>query len=189
MTDIETEKGSRRQQCILNAVKQALEESDYRQMTVEDIAARAGVGKSTIYRWWKHKSDLVFDAFREETASVFELDFEKSLAVNLKQQLLKLSYALHKPVGRALLVVMAEHREAAGQFFQHYLLPRREQMRKLIQLGVERDEIKADYPFELMLDSLYGPIHYQIIFFNQMPDEAYIEALVDMALQPILIQG
>ncbi len=58
----ETEKTSRRKQCILQAVTDALAESDYRSMTIEDIAARAGVGKSTIYRWWKHKSDLVFDA-------------------------------------------------------------------------------------------------------------------------------
>ena len=69
----EAEKTSRRKQCILNAVSEALEEYDYRHLTVEDIAARAGVGKSTIYRWWKHKSDLVLDAFKEQTAPVFEL--------------------------------------------------------------------------------------------------------------------
>ena len=70
----EAEKTSRRKQCILNAVSEALEEYDYSHLTVEDIAARAGVGKSTIYRWWKHKSDLVLDAFKEQTAPVFELD-------------------------------------------------------------------------------------------------------------------
>jgi len=59
----ELEKTSRRKQCILNAVTAALQQDDYSRLTVEDIAARAGVGKSTIYRWWKHKSDLVFDAF------------------------------------------------------------------------------------------------------------------------------
>lgn len=183
----DTEKTSRRKQCILGAVNDALTECDYRQLTVEDIALRAGVGKSTIYRWWKHKSDLVFDAFKENTASVFELDFEQSLAFNLNQQLLKLSHALNHDVGRALLVVMAEHREAAGAFFKHYLLPRREQTRKLIQVAIVRGEIVPDYPFELMLDMLYGPIHYQIIFFNRVPDEHYIQQLVQVALQPILV--
>ncbi len=179
----ELEKTSRRKQCILQAVTAALEDEDYSHLTVEDIAARAGVGKSTIYRWWKHKSDLVFDAFKEHTASVFDLDFEQSLEVNLNQQLLKLSLALNHPLGRALLVVMAEHREAAGEFFRLYLLPRREQTRKLIQLAIERNEIIADYPFELMLDTLYGPIHYQIIFFNCMPDETYIHNLVRLVMQ------
>ena len=161
------EKTSRHQERILNAVKEALEVHDYRKLTIEEIALRAGVGKSTIYRWWKHKSDLVFETFKAHTASVFEMDFEQSLKFNLVQQLLKLCKALDHSVGRALLVVMAEHREAAGAFFKQYLLPRREETRKLIQLAIERGEIKADYPFELMLDTLYAPIHYQIIFFNQ----------------------
>ncbi|WP_180130089.1 MULTISPECIES: TetR/AcrR family transcriptional regulator [unclassified Acinetobacter] len=185
----ETEKTSRRKQCILQAVTDALAESDYRSMTIEDIAARAGVGKSTIYRWWKHKSDLVFDAFKAHTASVFELDLSKSLEFNLNQQLLKLSRALNQHVGRALLVVFAEHREAAGEFFKQYLLPRREATRELIQLAIQRGEIRADYPFELMLDMLYGPIHYQIIFFNTQPDEDYIKRLVQLALNPIFTQS
>ncbi|UIJ76485.1 TetR/AcrR family transcriptional regulator [Acinetobacter sp. SH20PTE14] len=185
----ETEKTSRRKQCILQAVTDALAESDYRSMTIEDIAARAGVGKSTIYRWWKHKSDLVFDAFKAHTASVFELDLSQSLEFNLNQQLLKLSRALNQHVGRALLVVLAEHREAAGEFFKQYLLPRREATRELIQLAIRRGEIRADYPFELMLDMLYGPIHYQIIFFNTQPDEDYIKRLVQLALNPIFTQS
>lgn len=183
----ETEKCSRRKQLILDAVLAALQQHDYAHLTIEDVAARAGVGKSTIYRWWKHKSDLVLDVFKQQTASVFELDFTASLKYNLNQQLLKLSNALNHQVGRALLVVMAENREAAGEFFKQYLLPRREQTRKLIELAIQRGEIRADYPFELMLDTLYGPIHYQIIFFNRMPDHAYIEALVDLVLQPVLL--
>lgn len=178
------EKSSKRKQCILNAVLAALSEADYSQFTIEDIAARAGVEKSTIYRWWKHKSDLVFEAFKLHTESVFELDFEQSLEHNLVQQLSKLAVALNHPVGRALLVVMAEHREAAGLFFQEYLLPRRVQTRKLIQCAIERGEVSADYPFELMLDTLYGPIHYQIIFFNRMPDDAYIHNLVRLVIAP-----
>lgn len=182
------EKTSRHQERILNAVKDALEVHDYRKLTIEDIALRAGVGKSTIYRWWKHKSDLVFETFKAHTASVFEMDFEQSLKFNLVQQLLKLCKALDHSVGRALLVVMAEHREAAGAFFKQYLLPRREETRKLIQLAIERGEIKADYPFELMLDTLYAPIHYQIIFFNQVPNAEYVDQLVSLVLEPAQLQ-
>lgn len=187
MTEHTPEKSSKRKQCILNAVVAALAEQDYRQLTIEDIAARAGVGKSTIYRWWKHKSDLVFEAFKQQTESVFELDFEQSLQFNLMQQLSRLSLALNHGVGRALLVVMAEQRETAGQFFKDYLLPRREQTRKLIQVAIQRGEIRADYPFEMMLDTLYGPIHYQIIFFNRMPDAQYIHDLVQLVIQPALM--
>jgi len=57
----------------------------------------------------------------------------------------------------------------------------------LIQQAIQRGELRADYPFDLMLDTLYGSIHYQIIFFNRMPDDQYIQNLVDMALSPALI--
>jgi AcrR family transcriptional regulator len=183
----DAEKTSRRKQCILKAVNEALLDVDYSKLSIEDIAARAGVGKSTIYRWWNHKSDLVFDAFKENTESVFDLDFSQTVQYNLTQQLLKLSIALNHQVGRALLVVMAEHREAAGDFFKQYLLPRREQTRKLIQLAIARQEICADYDFESMLDMLYGAIHYQIIFFNAVPDQPYIEKIIQVALAPILL--
>ncbi len=183
------EKTSRRQAAIFQAVTEALSECEYHQLTIEDIAARAGVGKSTIYRWWKHKSELVLETFRAHTASVFDLDSAQSLEANLVQQLSRLAEALNHPLGRALLVVMANHRELAGDFFHHFLLPRREQMHELLRKSVERGEIRADYPFDLMLDSLYGPIHYKIIFFNRMPDEAYIRALVALALQPVRMRA
>lgn len=179
------DKYSRRKEIILNTVIEILEQSDYRKLTIEDIATRAGVGKSTIYRWWGHKSELVFDAFKQKTVSIFELDFTQNLKFNLIQQLLKLSHALNHGVGRALLVVIAENREASGQFFREYLSPRREETWKLINLAIQRGEIKEDYPFELMLDTLYSPIHYQIIFFNRLPDEQYIQQLVQLILEPV----
>lgn len=79
------EKTSRRQAAIFQAVTEALSECEYHQLTIEDIAARAGVGKSTIYRWWKHKSELVLETFRAHTASVFDLDSAQSLEANLVQ--------------------------------------------------------------------------------------------------------
>lgn len=184
---MEVEKTSRRELCILAAVAQALTEHDYAQLTIEDVASRAGVGKSTIYRWWKHKSDLVLDCFKQHTASVFELDFQQSLSTNLEQQLIKLTHALQQPVGRALLAVMAQNRETAGEFFKQYLLPRRQQTRELIQVAIERGEIRADYPFEMMLDTLYAPIHYQILFFNAVPDHNYIQDLVAFVLAPVQV--
>ncbi len=183
------EKESRKKQCILDAVRDTLATDTYVNVTIEAIAGRAGVGKSTIYRWWKDKSALILDVFKMQTMHIFELDCNTSLRENLYQQLFKLSEVLHQPVGRALLVVMTEQREAAAAFFHEYLLPRRAEMRNLIQLAIERGEIRSDYPFELMLDSLYGSVHYQIIFFNQVPDRDYICALVDMVLAPVALSN
>ncbi len=180
-------KFSAKQLCILNATLEAVTEYDYHKLSIEHIAARAGVGKSTIYRWWKKKADLIFDAFTIKTATIFELDLTQSLAFNLKQQLARLTLVLSHGIGRAILAAIVEDKEAAGKFFQQYLLPRRQQTYQLIQLAIQRQEIIATYPFDFMLDTIYAPIHYQIIFFNQIPDQVYIDNLVEFALQPILI--
>ena len=158
---------------------------EYPEVTVEDLAARAKVGKSTIYRWWPHKADLVMAVFKESTASIFDLDLSKGLELNLHQQLGRLAQILHQPIGRAMLVVIANHREQAAGFFSQYLLPRREQMCELIRLAIQRQEIRAGYDYDLMLDTLYAPIHYQIIFFNNLPDTDYIQRLVQLALAPV----
>ena len=76
----EEEKCSRRQHSILQAVSDALAEGEYHQLTIEDVAARAGVGKSTIYRWWKHKSELVLDAFKQRTAGYLNWMLHKACA-------------------------------------------------------------------------------------------------------------
>ena len=178
-------KSPRRRDAILQALDDALRELPYSQVTIEDIASRAGVGKSTIYRWWKHKSELVLELFKDRTQVVFDFDFSQSLAYNLSQQLIKLSYSLNSHIGRALLVAMSENRMQSADFFRQYLRPRREQTLVLIRLAIQRGEIEAHYDFELMLDSLYAPIHYHTVFFNQQPTSAYIEALVRQTLAPI----
>ena len=58
---------------ILNATIDLLEESGYSTLTIEAIAAHAGVGKATIYRWWANKSFLVLDAFLMSTETTFVL--------------------------------------------------------------------------------------------------------------------
>ncbi|WP_180028295.1 TetR/AcrR family transcriptional regulator [Acinetobacter sp. YH16032] len=183
------DKSARRRSCILASVKQALNEVEYHQLTVEDIASRAGVGKSTIYRWWSHKSELVLDTFKELTLSIFEFEPELDLEQNLNRQLLRLAKALDHPVGRAMLVVMANHRELAATFFKQYLLPKRVQLHQLIQQAIEAGELIEHDHYDLVLDRLYGPIHYQIIFFNHLPDEHYIRQLVKLSLDPLRPQA
>ena len=86
-----------------------------------------------------------------------------------------------------MLVVIANHRELAADFFKQYLLPRRVQLHGLIQQAIQKGELKEHENYDLVLDQLYGPIHYQIIFFNHLPDELYITQLVKRSFDPLRI--
>lgn len=61
-------------QLILQAARDLLGEIGYGRLTIADVAARAGAGKSTIYRWWASKGELVLEAVNEHIAIGFVPD-------------------------------------------------------------------------------------------------------------------
>ncbi len=174
---------------IVGATIELLENVNYSSLTIEAVAARSGVGKTTIYRWWNHKSDLVFDAFIEKTETLFEFDLTKSIHENFVQQLLTLTSVLESGIGRAMLTVIAEKKEVAAEFLQTYLAPRRAQTKKMLQIGIDKGEIGANLDFDIILDMLYGPIYFQFILFNRVPDQAYIESLVTQVMKGICLHN
>jgi hypothetical protein len=178
-------KGARNKSEILGATIELLESINYSSLTIEAVAARSSVGKTTIYRWWKHKSDLVFDAFIAKTETIYEFDLTKSTYENFVQQLLTLTSVLKSGIGRAVLTVVAEEREIAAKFLNDYLTPRRVETKKILQVGVDKGEIQDNCDFGIILDMLYGPIYFKFILFNRIPDQAYIESLVTQVMKGI----
>jgi hypothetical protein len=178
-------KGARNRSEILGATIELLESINYSSLTIEAVAARSNVGKTTIYRWWKHKSDLVFDAFIAKTETIYEFDLTKSTYENFVQQLLTLTSVLKSGIGRAVLTVVAEEREIAAKFLNDYLTPRRVETKKILQVGVDKGEIQDNCDFGIILDMLYGPIYFKFILFNRIPDQAYIESLVTQVMKGI----
>lgn len=81
-------KQSRNTEKILDSTIKVLNESGYSSLTIEAIAIQAGVGKSTIYRWWDSKADLVLDAFLMTTASTFQFDTKSLFVITLSSSLL-----------------------------------------------------------------------------------------------------
>ena len=178
-------KGARNKNEIVGATIELLENINYSSLTIEAIAERSGVAKTTIYRWWNHKSDLVFEAFIAKTETLFEFDLTKSIHQNFVQQLLTLTNVLESGVGRAMLTVIAEEKEIAAEFLNAYLAPRRAETKKMLQTGIDTGEIQDNLDFEIILDMLYGPIYFKFILFNRVPDQAYIESLVMQVMKGI----
>lgn len=178
-------KGARNKNEIIGATIELLENINYSSLTIEAVAARSGVGKTTIYRWWNHKSDLVFEAFIAKTETFFEFDLTKPIYQNFVQQLLSLTSVLKSGIGRAMLTVIAEEKEIAAEFLNAYLAPRRDETKKMLQTGIDKGEIHDNLDFEIILDMLYGPIYFKFILFNRIPDQTYIESLVMQVVKGI----
>ncbi|AIQ47337.1 hypothetical protein R70723_16660 [Paenibacillus sp. FSL R7-0273] len=174
---------------ILEATVALLETSSYSSLTVESVAAQAGVGKATIYRWWNSKAQLVLDAFLMTVESEFDFDPGKPLKDNFKQQLGALARILGSSIGKSTLTIVTENEEIAGAFYHSFLIIKRNEARQVLQTAIDNGEVQSGIAMDIVLDLLYGPLYFQILIYKKLPDEAYIDNLLNHVMQGITISN
>src|SRR5690606_31458157 len=129
---------------ILDAVLRLLEAEGYGALTIEGVARRAGVGKQTIYRWWKCKAELVLEAYANHAASKSPVPDKGSLRADLEAFLsvgFKRLTDISGPIMRGLMadaVHDEEFREGLGcaVVAQGY-----DALEPLLQPGLDRSEV------------------------------------------------
>ena len=173
---------------ILNATIDLLKKSGYSTLTIEAIAAHAGVGKATIYRWWANKSFLVFDAFLMSTETHMYFLEKTSIRENFRQQLHTLANVLNGTLGRTMIALVAESgedSELAKAFYTNYLNPRREDAKMILERAIAQGEIQSTINIDVASDMLYGPIYFRILIYKKKVDAEFIDTLVDQVMKGI----
>ena len=179
-------KEPRSKDAILNATIELLETTSFSTLTIEAVASHAGVGKTTIYRWWENKAYLVLDAFWLIADSQLKFDENKSLHEGFCAQLQSLANVLNSKVGRSILAIIAENEEIADAFYTSYLRPRRADSKRMLQTRIEKGELQPIPNTDIILDMLYGPIYFQILIYKKVPDADYINELVTQVMKTIM---
>jgi AcrR family transcriptional regulator len=153
-------RSARADEAIIDAVLDLLAEgTTVEALSIEAIAARAGVGKATIYRRWSGKESLVADAFRTLKGPVPE-----PAGLSVRDDLVTLlSVVGRKGDERAAKVipcVMPEVNRSpeAYRIWQEIVAPRRAKMREVLQRGIRTGELRADLDVELTIVLLTGPV-------------------------------
>jgi AcrR family transcriptional regulator len=165
-----------------------LEEVGFAELTIEGIAARAGCGKTSIYRRWPNKANLVMDAFLMSTAPEIEFRDTGSVREDFRRQLRSVIRVLTSQRGRLIATLIGgaqmdpELKEAYRQRWQSL---RRAESRRMLQLGMSRGEVRKDIDCELVLDALYGPLYYRLLISHAPLTPGYAEELVDVVLSGI----
>jgi AcrR family transcriptional regulator len=174
---------------VLHAADDLLVERGFAGVTVEGIAARAGVAKQTIYRWWPSKVDILLDTLIEDADRQLATPASGSVLEGTRRYLRSLARFLTKdPAGRVLLALIgeAQHDPAmAATFRARYLDPRREQERALLARGIDAGELSAELDIDGVLDALVGPLVYRALTGERIP-RAFIDRLVADNLAPHL---
>ena len=150
---------------ILQAALELVVEDGLRGTTIEGIAARAGVGKATIYRRWRTKEELFMEALQ---AIAFALpdpdtgslrgDVEAIIAFNLEHATRNAALLMPR-----LMVEAADDPDLFAVMQQVLVEPRREVLRTILRRAVERGEMREDIDPEVAIDLLIGPFIYAVL--------------------------
>jgi AcrR family transcriptional regulator len=153
-------------QAILGATLTLLDEVGYRALTIEAVAARAGVGKTTIYRRWPSKLELVVEAVAEMRPPLPTEDTGSLQGDFLAFQRGQISRVAAGPMPRIAPRLLAESvsdRELHEAVQRELIDPIRTAIGEVLQRGVDRGELRADLDVELATDVVHGTVVYRIL--------------------------
>ena len=175
---------------ILDAVYELLQERSVRDLTIEAVAKRAGVGKPTIYRWWPTKADLVMAMFQERLdtgrppAAPADEPAPVQEAVRSKVRLLVKRF--NGLFGRVLAELIAEGQSDPAvlkTLNERHLRDRRAATVGDVKRAQSAGELPADLDPEVFVDAIFGPLYYRLMIRNAPLTEPYGDALVDQAFR------
>ncbi len=176
-------------QAVLCAANSLLIRDGFQNVTMEAIAAAAGVSKATLYRWWPHKSAVLMEAFLAEAAPCCAAQETGDIREDLRRRLRGLAAALGGGMGAVLAAILAEAQadpEAAEAFRTQYLAPRRAEALDALSRAQARGQIRPDAALETVVDALYGPLYFRLLAGYPPLTLDFADSLAETVLDGIL---
>jgi AcrR family transcriptional regulator len=167
---------------VLHAADDLLVERGFAGVTIEGIAARAGVAKQTIYRWWPSKTDILFDAYVVDATEHFRPPDHGDLGADLRDHLRQLATLLTGTDAGAVyraLAGQAQHDPAvAARFRDEVVRVQRDRDRVPFLHARDRGDLPAGVDIDLAVDELTGPIHYRALITADPVPRSFTDQLV-----------
>lgn len=154
-------------QAMLRATLELLAEVGFNAMSMDAIAARAGVGKTTIYRRYASKEELVADAIENVREEIILPD-TGTLWGDIEALIQNAAQITLSPMGRQTVAMIINSASSDPQFAQlywtKYLNPRRKTFAVVLERAKARNEIQANLDPDLVFDTMSGIMLYALIF-------------------------
>jgi AcrR family transcriptional regulator len=153
-------------QAILDATLELLAESGFQGASVEAIAARARVGKTTIYRRWRSKEQLVADALaqlRPHYQMPDTGDLQRDLHAFIERAVV-LDETMTRQILAPILGSGERYPELLDICWTNCMAPRRAAISERLTHAKERGEIRADVDADLVMDLVIGAVLYRLLF-------------------------
>lgn len=170
---------------ILAAASALLDEGGLTAVTMEAIAARAGVGKPTIYREWPNAHAVAMSAFLERTRAAPSPSRARSAIAALRHQLRELAKAFATRAGRntAMMIAAAQNdSELAKVFRTHFVMKSREEGRALLERAQVEGDLRRGIDMEAALDLVYAPFYFRLLIGHAPLTGRDTDSILDLAL-------
>jgi AcrR family transcriptional regulator len=170
---------------ILHSTLKLLEKNGFLDLTIEAVAAHAGVGKATVYRWWPNKAALIADAFASSATPKLHFPDTGSVRADMSQQMRQVIKIFRSRRGRILAAILAAGQSDRGliaAFRERFMKPRRQEAYATLHRGILRGELLKDVDMDVLLDSLYGPIYMRFLIRHDNLTPDFVDQLCQLVL-------
>jgi AcrR family transcriptional regulator len=169
---------------VIRATVTELGRVGYGALRVDDVASKAGVNKTTVYRRWPTKAELVAAAIRAVSGIEEPLPDTGHLRGDLVELVSRVLAFIKTPEGRAitrLVTVEAGDPEVdrLSRSFRDEALSRRS---RVIERAKARGELPQEVEPRLLLDAIFAPLTTRVLRFREQVDPATVTRLVDLVL-------
>jgi AcrR family transcriptional regulator len=171
---------------ILDATRDLLSEDGFSDLRLEHVAARAGVGKATIYRRWGSKEALAQELLAELAGphiAVAETgDTRAELLAAVLNPMRAVTDTPFGPVIRALLSQIAVNPTLGDPFRATVVQARRDEIARVVRRGIARGDLRPDADPEIATELLVGPVYFRLMFGGALTP-AFANRIVDSVLR------
>lgn len=184
-------RSERSRQAVLAAARELVSELGYAKVSIEAIAARAGVGKQTIYRWWPSKGAVIFDSFlalsEGEDENGVRLpdtgDIEADLKTVMRATVAEFADPAFEAPVRALNMEIIADPALAEAYREKLAGPVDEAKKDRLRSAQRAGQLVADADLDLVLEVLYAPLYQRWLHRSGPLTPQYADALVETTLR------
>jgi AcrR family transcriptional regulator len=174
------------QEKILAATAELLSEGGFQAVTMEAVAARAGVAKTTLYRWWPNRAAVALDCVSARMTPIADAARAGSYRKRFQRQLKATIRLLNGRQGQSILALIGAKQTdpPLGRAYSEQIArPRRAQTRRMAHQAIEAGELAPGTDPDLFLDAIYGPLYYRKVVSGEPVTNDFIDRIVDAAFR------
>lgn len=172
-------------QDILQAAYKLLKTRGFQSVRSHEIARAAGVSSATLYRWWKSKEEVMFDACFEHVKPALAISGDGSALARLHRYVIRATGFLSSEDGEVMARVLTgihDDKKLRRMFLERYVIPRRQIQRAIIEEAMASGDLKQGTDPELLMDALNGPLFFRWLQGHAPLDRSFAERVIESVI-------